>query len=182
MKRQAGETRLRLLSAAESVVRLEGVANLTLEAVARTAGLSKGGLLYHFPDKQALVAAMVERVFLRLRAEHEALLALEPSGPGRWLRAYVRGSFAPIANRDVTSALLAGMIHDPAMLRAAQDEFAYWRAQALADGLRGPLVMTVLLAADGYWFGALFGTQALGAEQADAVLQELLTQITVAAS
>ncbi|MFF4615626.1 TetR/AcrR family transcriptional regulator [Nonomuraea jabiensis] len=40
----------------------EGAEALTLEAVARRAGVSKGGLFYHFPTKQALVAAMVDRL------------------------------------------------------------------------------------------------------------------------
>jgi AcrR family transcriptional regulator len=43
------------------VVALKGVSNLTLDEVARGAGLSKGGVLYPFPSKEALTAAMIER-------------------------------------------------------------------------------------------------------------------------
>lgn len=39
----------RLLAAASEIVEEEGVVKLTLEAVAQRAGMSKGGLLYHFP-------------------------------------------------------------------------------------------------------------------------------------
>ncbi|MFD0884645.1 TetR/AcrR family transcriptional regulator, partial [Streptosporangium algeriense] len=52
----------RLLDAAAEVLLTEGAGSLTLEAVARRAGVSKGGLFYHFPTKQALVAGMVERL------------------------------------------------------------------------------------------------------------------------
>jgi AcrR family transcriptional regulator len=50
-----------LLDAAEAVVVRQGIANLTLDAVAAEAGMSKGGLLHHFPTKNRLVEALVMR-------------------------------------------------------------------------------------------------------------------------
>ena len=44
----ATDTRRRLLDAATAVVRRDGARALTLDAVAAEAGVSKGGLLYHF--------------------------------------------------------------------------------------------------------------------------------------
>src|SRR5205809_615370 len=49
----------KLLDAAEAVVVRQGIANLTLDAVAAEAGMSKGGLLHHFPTKDRLVEALV---------------------------------------------------------------------------------------------------------------------------
>src|SRR5687767_14471935 len=45
--------RERILEAAERVVGDVGAARMTLEGVAQAAGVSKGGLLYHFPTKEA---------------------------------------------------------------------------------------------------------------------------------
>jgi AcrR family transcriptional regulator len=53
--------RQRALNAAEQLVAQSGASSLTLDAVAQTAGMSKGGLLYHFPSKDALLEAMIER-------------------------------------------------------------------------------------------------------------------------
>jgi AcrR family transcriptional regulator len=39
-----------------SLVLTKGVNALTIDAVARTAKLSKGGVLYHFPSKESLIA------------------------------------------------------------------------------------------------------------------------------
>ena len=39
-----------------------GAGKLTLDAVAERAGLSKGGLLYNFPTKDALLQAMIQRM------------------------------------------------------------------------------------------------------------------------
>lgn len=58
----ASDTRERILDALESLLLAHGLAQVTLEAVAAEAGVSKGGLLYHFPSKEALLAGMVRRL------------------------------------------------------------------------------------------------------------------------
>jgi AcrR family transcriptional regulator len=55
-------TRDRILDALEKLLLVSSVAQVTLEGVATEAGVSKGGLLYHFPSKEALLAAMVRRL------------------------------------------------------------------------------------------------------------------------
>ena len=59
----------RLLDAAERVVVEAGATHLTLDAVAKSAGVSKGGLVYHFPSKEALVEGMLARHFQDVDAE-----------------------------------------------------------------------------------------------------------------
>lgn len=68
-------TRERLLDAAERVVVESGATHLTLDAVAKSAGVSKGGLLYHFPSKEALLEGMLARHFQQVDAEVAARLA-----------------------------------------------------------------------------------------------------------
>jgi len=48
-------TRDVILDAAERVVSREGSGRLTIDAVVRESGFSKGGVLYNFPSKQALI-------------------------------------------------------------------------------------------------------------------------------
>ena len=54
-----GDTRARIMEAAAAVVHDVGPAHLSLDAVAERAGISKGGLLYHFPTKASLIQAVV---------------------------------------------------------------------------------------------------------------------------
>ena len=65
----------RLLDAAERVVVESGATHLTLDAVAKSAGVSKGGLLYHFPSKEALLEGMLTRHFEDVDAEVAKRLA-----------------------------------------------------------------------------------------------------------
>lgn len=61
-----------ILDAAEAIVTEEGARSLTFDAVARRAGVSKGGVLYCYGSKQELVAAMTRRDIDRFLGEVEA--------------------------------------------------------------------------------------------------------------
>lgn len=61
MGRKPAITREGLLEVAEDLVRSEGAAGLTIDALAKAAGISKGGVQYSFPSKEDLVRAIVER-------------------------------------------------------------------------------------------------------------------------
>src|SRR5690554_3095303 len=54
-----------MLDAAEVVLTQQGAWRLTLDSVAEQAQVSKGGLLYHFPTKDALLREMVTRFMAR---------------------------------------------------------------------------------------------------------------------
>ncbi|MGU3421775.1 TetR/AcrR family transcriptional regulator [Methylobacterium sp. D54C] len=62
-----------MLDAAERVVARVGAANLTLEAVAQEAGISKGSVLYDLKTKQGVIEAVVHRAFQRDQAHHASL-------------------------------------------------------------------------------------------------------------
>ncbi|WP_309129367.1 helix-turn-helix domain-containing protein [Microbacterium sp.] len=74
--------RERVMDAYESILIDEGGRAATLDAVARTAGVSKGGLLYHFASKDELAAGLVARLealtdddLLRMKADSEGPVA-----------------------------------------------------------------------------------------------------------
>jgi AcrR family transcriptional regulator len=64
-----GNLRRALLDAAERTVRERGVQELSLREIARDVGVSHGAPRRHFPDRQALLDALAETGFGRLRAE-----------------------------------------------------------------------------------------------------------------
>ena len=66
-----------ILDAAVRVVEAAGVTAVTLESVAAEAGLTKGGLMYHFTTREALLAG----IHSHLAAQWEAQLEAELGGP-----------------------------------------------------------------------------------------------------
>lgn len=151
-------TRQRILQAANEVVLREGVGALTLDAVAHAAGVSKGGLLYHFPAKEALIAGMIDALVAGFEAALAARLP-EAGGAeqtGSWLRAYIEETFAhDQPGMTLSAGLLAAVTTNPALLEPIRARYAVWQRQAETDGI-DPVVGTLIrLAADGLFFAEL---------------------------
>jgi AcrR family transcriptional regulator len=144
----------RLLDAAIQVIAEGGAQRLTLDAVAKKAGVSKGGLLHHFPSKNALIAALLERLYARFEALTVAYYEAEAEQPGRWLRAYIRASFDPDAPQiglELT-ALLATYLHeDDALVQRAEKDSRLWAERLTSDGVSAVRAALIRYTCDGYF-------------------------------
>jgi AcrR family transcriptional regulator len=119
---------------------------LTLEAVAREAGLSKGGVLYHFATKEALIQAMIARLIQYCEQEIEQQQR-DDTAPGRWTRAYVRKTVEPKLSypgeadfpksREVGAALIVTAAINPKLLEPLRERFRAWQQAIERDGI-GP--------------------------------------------
>ena len=157
------DTRTRLLDAATRVLLDQGAQALTLDAVAAAASVSKGGLLYHFPSKQALIAGMVGRLVGRF----DEALARAGDEPGAATRAYLEATIAPVAEEDgadaasasdsVTAALFAAALVEPDALTPLREVYGRWQARLEDDGLDPAVATAVRLAVDGWWLARLVG-------------------------
>jgi AcrR family transcriptional regulator len=170
-------TRANILRAANRVVEEGGVSGLTLEAVAREAGLSKGGLLYHFPSKEALISGMIGRL---IEGFEDALgLELgrdEDAGGGRWTRAYARASFAEDRwYLQVSAGLLAAVAGDPALLDPLRRGYEDGQRWAERDAIDPAVATLVRLAADGLFFAELLGFAPPEGALRERVLEALLS-------
>lgn len=158
------DTRGKLLDAAAAVSRRDGPQALTLEAVAAQAGVSKGGLLYHFKSKRELLDALVGRWLDEFQDDIDA-------DPGGFVAGYVRASDGAKAEE---SGLLAALVADPAVLAAVRDRYATWQDRVATEG-GDPVEATVArLAADGLWLADLLGMAPPHGELRERVLARLL--------
>ena len=158
------DTRGKLLDAAAAVSRRDGPQALTLEAVAAQAGVSKGGLLYHFKSKRELLDALVGRWLDEFQDDIDA----DPAG---FVAGYVRASDGAKAEE---SGLLAALVADPAVLAAVRDRYATWQDRVATEG-GDPVEATVArLAADGLWLADLLGMAPPHGELRERVLARLL--------
>ena len=91
-------TRTRILDGALSSFGTRGYEATSLDALAASLGLTKQAILYHFPSKEALLEAVIDRSAVELSATLEDALA--DAGQG-WLRieAIVRSVFRLAARR-----------------------------------------------------------------------------------
>ena len=166
----------RILDAAEQLVADEGASKLTLDAVAQAAGVSKGGLLYHYPSKDALLAAMIERhcedLDRRCASELEHLPADESSSR---LKASILGVLKPRPGReDLGAALLAAAANNLALLDGARARYADHLAQLTASGGCFARSAVIMLAVDGLMLGEVWRLTPFTSEQRELIVKELL--------
>ncbi len=170
------DRRQEILQAAGRVVLAQGVGAFTLEAVAAEAGVSKGGLLYHFASKEELLSGMVDQLIEMTEARIERAMAGD-KGPGRWTRGYLAACAVDPSGQDpldrLATALLAAGATDPGLLDRLREHEAAWNELSRADGLDRTTAAIVRLAADGLWMNDLFGIEVLSAQERKAVLTRL---------
>ena len=77
-KKQPEIVRRDLMHNAIALAAQQGVSALSLQQVSEAAGVTKGGLLHHFPTKQALVDAVFDQMVLQFRDALQDEMALDP--------------------------------------------------------------------------------------------------------
>ncbi len=178
-KKDPQATRKRILKAAISLLNAEGVTQLILDEVAREAQVSKGGLLHHFPTKEALFKGLVDLSYQSWQAVLEAKLEQEPEGrPGRWTRAYIRSSFqlSPEALDEMQACRRVLTLY-PEMLHYWRQHYQPMLIPNGDDGLPKGRALMIRVACDGLWLGEVSGL-ALVSETAYAEIEAELLRLS----
>jgi len=84
-KDQSAQTRETILDAAEIEMEARGVAQTSLDRIARRAQVTRGAIYWHFSDKHALLEAMVGRTHLPMRDLRQCLSQHIPGNEPLWL-------------------------------------------------------------------------------------------------
>lgn len=151
-----------LLDAAAGVVARQGIANLTLDAVAAEAGVSKGGLLHHFPSKDRLVEALVLRIAEQSREHYETIYARTPEGPGRMVRALLDHCLSDAEGwtqelQRNSSACFAALAQNPSLIEPMRALYSDLQRRVADDGLPPGVGEAVTAAIDGLWLYWVLG-------------------------
>lgn len=149
--------RAKLLDAFVTILLEQGERAATLDAVAAAAGVSKGGLLYHFPSKDALVEALCVRVE-ELAAADARQMREAPEGPVEY---YIRTSVYadPPIDRTIVAVTRLSQDADTRAREALAHIHRTW-LDVLVDTIDDPVTArAVMLIGDGLYFNAaLSGT------------------------
>lgn len=182
-QKQPELVRSQLLGVVRELLVAEGPHAVTLDAVSRRAGVTKGGLQHHFRSKQSLLEALSDQLFAEFESRYALALAAEPEGAIRHARAYVRTCFDRdmACNQGETQRAIALLALNLPSCRSR------WHArmqQALAadgaDPVAADRLLICRLAADGFWFSQMLDVYALD-ESRQANLQATLLGLCEAA-
>ena len=162
-------TRESVLQAAIDLIIREGVDSVTLDRVAREAGVSKGGLLYHYAGKEQLIVGLVDLLMTRLKSYQ--VLTQDRSGfePGMHTRSFVEaalqdprsgggnGEPRPLQGQEIAAILMAAMSSAPSLLDPLREIYRDWQNNLEHDGIDPARALVARLAAEGLWFSEALG-------------------------
>jgi len=130
----ARNSRAVILNAAEALVSEIGAARLTIDAVAARSGLSKGGVLYNFPSKDALIQGLVARLSEECASDIESGRAQYPDCASPTLAALLVSAPGWISDKkSVARALLAANAENPDLLTHFREFKQQVKAQMLSE-------------------------------------------------
>jgi AcrR family transcriptional regulator len=132
----------RILQAAANVVQSNGAAHLTIDAVAAEAGLSKGGVLYHYPNKRAMIKGMVQLVINKTTDRAESYRSTQDDDLNITIRSLMFAlQESDKSERAMSLAILAAAAEDPSLLDPARDTFSSWYKRIQSEGEVGVLLL-----------------------------------------
>ncbi|GAA1945386.1 TetR/AcrR family transcriptional regulator [Brevibacterium antiquum] len=171
MVRKSTDTKEKLLDAFDTLLDESGFSGATLDAVAAKAGVSKGGLLYHFGSKAELIKGSLDRLD---RLVEEDVESMESAGDR--LHLYYLETSAEIGtplDRSLIAASCLAQENEEAKTALRKTREAWFNA--LNDHLGdADLAMTIQLIGDGMYFNQNFG---LSQDEALAHVKNVLTRL-----
>ena len=178
IRKKRSEKRDRVLKSAIAILLEQGHEAMTLDAVAQAAEVSKGGLLYHFPSKEALILGIIQHLIDDFNLAIDTELAQETGdAPGKWLRAYVRATFR---NSQIPLALGAGLFVaasttlSPDAQKQVAEQTSQWKKRIDSSGLDPITADLIYLATEGLWSTEMFGENAPNPKRRKQILKRLL--------
>lgn len=151
----------KILCEANKVISKKGLNSFTLEEVAKGAGISKGGLLYHYPSKDQLIKGLIEYYIEQFDSKIAEREKGEDEYSPNWLIAFVLEQFSQVnSDSNCMAGLLAAVSMNLEFLQPVKEKRIEWLEKI--SGLKDPIMaMIVSLACYGMAFSNLFCLEVL---------------------
>jgi AcrR family transcriptional regulator len=180
-RRTRANARTPILEAAATLVATAGVDALTFDGLAEATGISKGGILYHFPSKHDLLHSLVAESVTRFEELWDAFAQRDDVVPGRQARAFLDSYVAVSRTERVANlnfALLAAAAADPTVMKPYAEAYERWQERLADDGIDEATATILRLVADGLWAGDLFRLPRLDDRLVTAIVERLRAMTT----
>jgi AcrR family transcriptional regulator len=160
------------LDAALVIIARDGPGRLTLDAIARESGLSKGGVMHQFRTKEGVLKALLERQMAHFE-EFRAKIRVKSANPELTTEITTVREAANTPN-STALALLAAMVENPDLMALPRDSDLKTITAIKAEAADPDLAMLRWAAARGLLLGALFGMSPISKPERDHLFVRLL--------
>ncbi|MGM9988207.1 MAG: TetR/AcrR family transcriptional regulator [Bacillaceae bacterium] len=164
-----------ILKSAKEFVLQHGFNDLTLDAVAKHAGISKGGLLYHFPNKEALLVGLGNYIFEEFTTAFNEQAKQDPIEKGKWCRALIETTKEDLNhNAELNVGILATSMLNSDLSTSISEGYQYMQSKVEQDQI-DPVTATIIrLAIDGLYYSELFNIARLNDDMREKVIHTLI--------
>lgn len=154
--RQREAAKAAILQSVTRIIAEEGADALTIDEVARSAAMSKGGVLHHFPSKEALLLAAIRHNLDLFDETIARLQSSDPAMPGAYTRAYLRACAEGYEQPcEEGLAFLHQFRSIPSTVELVRAYKERWRQRIEKDGLAPATAHMVRYAGVGIWLAAI---------------------------
>lgn len=169
-------SRAAAIQAALAIIARDGPGRLTLDAIARESGISKGGVMHHFRTKEAVVKALLEHLTERFgQFNQEYLAEIGPDKPGAILEAQIATLRESLATpHSAFFAILGAVAENPGLLSINREAEAEALEAVKAEAADPELAVLRWMAARGLHLTTILGTCPVSAEERDRLFDRLL--------
>lgn len=114
----------KVLDAARQIVESSGAGALTFEELSRVSGVTRGGITYHFPTKEALLQGLLDHDMEQWRSSEQALAPTDVSCPRQCeLISEIRcHTSQDESRRRFFAGMLSAAVHQPSLLDSCRAE------------------------------------------------------------
>lgn len=175
MESKATIKRQHILKSAKEFILKNGFNELTLDSVATQAGISKGGLLYHFPNKEALLIGLAQYIFEEFITLIEDQAKKDPLEKGKWCRALIEVTKKDLEhNAELYVGIIAASMLSPDLLKSMSQIYQFMQNKMDQDGINPVTATIIRLAIDGLYYSELFNIAPLDDKLREKVFQQLI--------
>lgn len=140
---------------------------MSLDSVARQVGVTKPGLMHHFPSKEALMVSLVDDVIDEWEEQLVRLLGtpVSAAGPVERMRAYAHFVLSHHFDRSDVVVFADPRLHRILVDRWEERTTPWWAVPEDAPERTATVLLAVRLLADGAWFASATGMAAPSAAE-----------------
>lgn len=168
-------TKERILDAANKVIGEKGLNCFTLDEVAKEAGVSKGGLLHHYPSKDKLIKGLVENYIDSFQSKvSEREKTLSDTSPCNWLMPFIYEQFNQCKlDINIMYGILAAVASNQNLLHPVLEKRKEW-FDKINECKDPTMALVISFACDGIAFSNLLGLEVFPEETKVKLMEKLI--------
>jgi AcrR family transcriptional regulator len=164
----------KILYSANKVIEEKGLNSFTLDEVAKEAGVSKGGLLHYYSNKESLIRGLIEKY---VELFERSIQSDADESNSKWLISYIQEQYNQSKiDTNTMYGLLAAVASNQNLLQPVLDKRKQW-VEKINKTKDPVLALIISFACDGIAFSNLLGLDVLDECQKSKLVERLITLV-----